>query len=105
MYAPLSIFQNNIFIGNFFTGILVAMLVGIVIFGGIKRIAKVSSRMVPFYGWIIYFFTAIIILFKNFGEIPGVFKIIFQNAFNGDAIAGGTLGSIIIIGVRRGLFF
>ena len=39
VYAPLSIFQNNIFIGNFFTGILVAMLVGIVIFGGIKRIA------------------------------------------------------------------
>ena len=103
VYAPLSIFQNNIFIGNFFTGILVAMLVGIVIFGGIKRIAKVSSRMVPFMVGL-YIFTAIIILFKNFGEIPGVFKIIFQNAFNGDAIAGGTLGSIIIIGVRRGLF-
>ena len=48
VYAPLSIFQNNIFIGNFFTGILVAVLVGIVIFGGSKRIAKVSSRMVPF---------------------------------------------------------
>ena len=51
----------------------------------------------------LYIFTAIIILLKTFGEIPGVFKVIL-NAFNGDAIAGGTLGSIIIIGVRRGLF-
>ena len=103
VYSPLSMFQNNILIGNFFTGLLVAILVGIVIFGGIKRIAKVASRMVPFMVGM-YLIAAIIILGKNVGEIPGVFILIFQDAFDGSSVTGGALGSMIIIGVRRGLF-
>jgi len=103
VYTPLVIFQHNMFIGNLVTGILVAIVVGIIIFGGIQRIAKVASRMVPFMVGF-YLLTAIIIVGKNLGEVPGVFSLIFQDAFSGTAVSGGALGAMIIIGVRRGLF-
>ncbi len=103
IYQPLGIFETNIFIGNMFTGISVSFLVSLVIFGGIKRIAKVASKLVPsMVGF--YLIAAIIIIFKNFSSIPNVIGIIFQDAFSGNAVAGGAIGSMIIIGVRRGLF-
>ena len=103
IFTPLVLFQENIFIGNLITGIFVAGLVGVVIFGGIQRIAKVASKMVPFMVGI-YLFVAIIILGKNFWKIPEIFSLIIQDAFTGSAVTGGALGSMIIIGVRRGLF-
>jgi len=103
IFTPLVLFQENIFIGNLLTGIFVAGLVGVVIFGGIQRIAKVASKMVPFMVGI-YLFVAIIILGKNFWKIPEIFSLIIQDAFTGSAVTGGALGSMIIIGVRRGLF-
>ena len=103
VYAPLSLFQNDIFIGNICTGLIVASLVGFVIFGGIQRIAKVASRMVPFMVGM-YLVAALVIIGKNAQEIPSVFVLIIKDAFNGSSVAGGALGSMIIIGVRRGLF-
>ena len=103
IYSPLGVFQQNPDLGNLFTGILVAGLVSIVIFGGIQRIAKVASKLVPFMVGL-YLIAAFIIIFKNIGEIPSVFKIIFQDAFTGKSVAGGAIGTMIIIGVRRGLF-
>ena len=103
IYIPLGVFQHNPTIGNLLTGILVAGLVSIVIFGGIKRIAKVASKLVPFMVGL-YILAASIIILKNIGKIPSVFMIIFQDAFTGKSVAGGTIGSMIIIGVRRGLF-
>jgi len=103
VYAPLSLFQNDIFIGNICTGLIVASLVGFVIFGGIQRIAKVASRMVPFMVGM-YLVAALVIIGKNAHEIPSVFVLIIKDAFNGSSVAGGALGSMIIIGVRRGLF-
>ena len=103
IYAPLGIFQHNPDLGNLFTGILVAGLVSIVIFGGIQRIAKVASKLVPFMVGL-YLSAAFIVILKNIGEIPSVFKIIFQDAFTGKSVAGGAIGTMIIIGVRRGLF-
>jgi len=52
----------------------------------------------------LYILAAILILFNNLSDIPGVFVLIFQDAFTGDAVSGGALGSLIIIGVRRGMF-
>ena len=102
-YAPLGIFQENPFTGNLITGLVMASIVGMVIFGGIKRIAKVASRLVPtMVGF--YLLAAFIILGNNLSEIPGVFILIFSDAFSGNAVAGGALGSVIIIGVKRGLF-
>ena len=103
IYSPLGVFQQNSDLGNLFTGILVAGLVSIVIFGGIQRIAKVASKLVPFMVGL-YLSAAFIIILKNIGEIPSVFKIIFQDAFTGKSVAGGAIGTMIIIGVRRGLF-
>ena len=73
------------------------------IFGGIQRIAKVASKLVPFMVGL-YLLAALIIVLKNFGKIPSVFKIILQDAFTGTSVVGGAIGSMIIIGVRRGLF-
>ena len=103
IYSPFGFFQQNPDLGNLVTGILVAGLVSIVIFGGIKRIAKVASKFVPLMVGL-YLLAAFIIILKSIGEIPSVFKIIFQDAFTGKSVAGGAIGTMIIIGVRRGLF-
>ena len=103
IYYPLDIFQTNPNMGNFITGVFVAGLVSVVIFGGIQRIAKVASKLVPFMVGL-YLLAAFIIILKNVQQIPSVFMIIFKDAFTGESVAGGALGSMIIIGVRRGLF-
>ena len=103
IYFPAGFFQSNIFLGNIFTGFCVSILVGSIIFGGIKRIAKVASRLVPLMVGF-YLLAALIIIFKNISEIPQIFMLILQDAFTGKSAAGGAIGSVIIIGVRRGLF-
>ncbi|MEC7849500.1 MAG: alanine:cation symporter family protein, partial [Candidatus Neomarinimicrobiota bacterium] len=103
LYNPIGIFQYQIFTGDLVTGCMVAALVGTVIFGGIKRIAKVASTMVPIMVGI-YLIAAIIIIGKNIHFVPNIFSLIIQDAFSGTAVAGGAVGSMISIGVRRGLF-
>ena len=103
IYFPAGLFQSDIFLGNIFTGFCVSILVGSIIFGGIKRIAKVASRLVPLMVGF-YLLTAVIIISKNISEIPQIFMLILQDAFTGKSAAGGAIGSVIIIGVRRGLF-
>ena len=103
IYFPAGLFQSDIFLGNIFTGFCVSILVGSIIFGGIKRIAKVASRLVPLMVGF-YLLAAVIIIFKNISEIPQIFMLILQDAFTGKSAAGGAIGSVIIIGVRRGLF-
>ena len=103
LYKPVGLFQEQLFLGNLVTGLVVAFLVGIVIFGGIQRIAKVAAKLVPsMVGF--YILASLIILGKNAGEIPNIFSIIFNDAFTGNAVMGGAVGSMIITGVRRGLF-
>ena len=103
IYSPMGIFQSNVLMGNIVTGLFVSILVGSVIFGGIKRIAKVASRLVP--GMVgIYMVAALIIIFKNISEIPQILNLILSDAFTGNSVTGGAIGSMIIIGVRRGLF-
>ena len=102
-YVPMQIFQDDPYMGNLMTGIIVATVVGTGIFGGIKRIAKVASRMVPtMVGF--YIIAAILILINNINDVPGILMLIMKDAFTGNAVSGGALGSMIIIGVRRGMF-
>ena len=103
LYNSTGVFQNNIFFGDLVTGFIVATIVSVVIFGGIKRIALVASRMVPVMVGI-YLIAAIIVIGKNFHLVPGIFSLIVTDAFSGNAVAGGAIGSMISIGVRRGLF-
>ena len=102
-YTPIGMFQDNLLLGNFFTGTCAAVVVGSVIFGGINRIAKVASRMVPIMVGL-YIVAALLILIKNISIVPEVFSLILKDAFTGNAVSGGALGSMIIIGVRRGMF-
>lgn len=88
---------------NWLIGILLAFGIGIVIIGGIRRIGIVTSRMIPFM-CIFYCVSCLFIIFSNLSEIPGIFRSIFIQAFNPDAIwAGGFIG-VLTQGVRRASF-
>jgi len=91
-------FENN----GFAFGIILAILVGVVIIGGIKKIANVTDKLVPFMCGI-YMVVGAIILALNFQNIGLAFQKIFLGAFSGNAILGGTAGSLVI-GFQRAAF-
>ena len=82
--------------------VLVVMTL-IIVFGGIQRIAKVSSVLVPVMA-VGYFVLALVVIVMNIGLAPHVFKVIIESAFGLDQAVGGTLGAAIMNGVKRGLF-
>ena len=84
-------------------GALLAMLVGICVFGGGKRIVKVTGVMVPVMG-VSYIIIALIFMVLNINLIPGVLKNIFVSAFDLKAIFGGFAGSALMQGIKRGLY-
>ena len=86
-----------------FIGFVIAIMVGLVIIGGIKRIAKVTSRIVPFMA-IFYCGAALLILLMNLDKIPSAFATIFNLALNPWAAGGGAIGAAIQYGVARGVF-
>ncbi len=88
---------------NWIIGIAMMVLVAIVILGGIKRIASVASKLVPFMV-VLYFLTVLLILFHYLGEIPEMLLTIVEDAFTGKAAAGGVVGAVIITGARRAAF-
>ena len=83
-------------------GILMALLVGVVIIGGIKRIGKITEKIVPFMVGI-YFVAALVIIFANIDLLGHAFYQIFDGAFNAKGITGGLLG-VLIIGFQRAAF-
>jgi AGCS family alanine or glycine:cation symporter len=87
---------------NMYIGIGMAALAALVIIGGIKRIASVTDKMVPFMA-ILYVGAALVILFMNYNLIPKAVSLIFTEAFTGHAIAGGMIGAIIQ-GFKRAAF-
>ncbi len=84
-------------------GLLLAILVAYCLFGGGKRIVKITSLLVPIMG-IIYIAVALIIILINYQSLPDIFSKIFSNAFDMDAIFGGFSGSCLMYGIKRGLF-
>jgi len=83
-------------------GIVMAVVVGLVIIGGIKRIGLVTERVVPFMCGV-YVVAALVIIFANITEIPKAFSLIFQGAMAPDAVAGGFIG-VLVQGFRRAAF-
>jgi len=83
-------------------GAVIAIIVGIVIIGGIKRIAMVTEKVVPFMA-AIYVLAAVVILAINYKYIGSAFGLIFEGAWTGLGIAGGAVG-VLIQGFRRGAF-
>lgn len=84
-------------------GAVVAALVAICLFGGGKRIIKITSLLVPIMG-IAYILVALAVTAVNFKMLPGVFSRIFTEAFDFQAIFGGFTGSCVMYGIKRGLF-
>ena len=84
------------------TGIVIAILVGIVIIGGIKRISSVAEKLVPFMA-VFYIIGCIIILGANFSTLGNAFALIFSSAFSFESIGGGILGYAIMRGMRYGI--
>lgn len=84
-------------------GVILAALGLLIVFGGIQRIAKVSSVLVPVMA-IGYVILAIVIIVMNIELLPRVFKVILEDAFGIEQIAGGGIGATIMNGVKRGLF-
>jgi AGCS family alanine or glycine:cation symporter/putative sodium/glutamine symporter len=84
-------------------GVVIALIAGIVIFSGTKVIGNLSSKIVPAMAvfWIIF---AIAIIITNIGNVGNAFKMIFEYAFSAPALIGGGIGSIIMVGLKRGVF-
>ena len=88
---------------GFWFGLVMAILVGIVIIGGIKKIASVTDKIVPFMVGI-YALAVIAVLVMNYDLIPTAFGQIFEGAFGWDSIAGGAIGVVMIQGFKRAAF-
>lgn len=91
------------FITNFIIGTTFAIITALVILGGVKRIGNVTARLVPIMV-IVYIVAVLYIIFNNVNEIIPSFRLIFSDAFTGNAVLGGSVGAIIITGVRRAAF-
>jgi alanine or glycine:cation symporter, AGCS family len=83
-------------------GLLIAVAVGLVIIGGIKSIARVASRLVPFMA-VLYVISAVIIIAMSAEHLPAAFALIFENAFTMEGATGGAVGAVIV-GFQRALF-
>ena len=94
--------QFNVFGANqTITGIIIAVLVGVILAGGFKRVSSVTDILVPVMACL-YVAGALVIIFANVGELPAVFSMIFQDAFTGHAAVGGFTGATIMAAIRWG---
>ncbi|WP_059106197.1 alanine/glycine:cation symporter family protein [Shouchella shacheensis] len=84
-------------------GIIIAVIMGVIIFGGVRRIAVMSEVIVPVFA-IVYVAVALMIMVMNITEVPAVMALIVKNAFGIEEVVGGGLGAAIMNGIRRGLF-
>ncbi|MBQ4631324.1 MAG: alanine:cation symporter family protein [Clostridia bacterium] len=102
-FSGYSFYSENAKIVPWIIGAVVAALVCLCLFGGGKRIIKVTELLVPVMG-VAYVLVALIVVGMNITALPGVFKRIFSEAFDFNAIFGGFTGSCIMFGIKRGLF-
>jgi AGCS family alanine or glycine:cation symporter len=102
-YAVATSFEDAFGVPVFYSGIGLAMIVGLIIFGGVKRIAKVSEVLVPVMAGG-YILIALVILGMNLERIPDVFMLIVKSAFGLEPAVGGGIGAAIMMGLKRGLF-
>ncbi len=95
--------KTSLGVPELLTGVLMAVITFVVLIGGIERIGKVTELVVPFMA-IVYVGGALVILLAHLGEIPAALGVIFNDAFTGQAVAGGALGTVIQKGISRGVF-
>ncbi|WP_261130588.1 sodium:alanine symporter family protein [Bacillus sp. Marseille-Q3570] len=96
-------FENSFGLSRVVFGITLSTIVAIIIFGGIKRIARVAEAIVPVMA-ILYLLLALYILIVNITELPSVVALIVKSAFGLEEAIGGGLGAALMNGIKRGLF-
>ena len=98
--------EQNVSTLNLVIGIILAVLIGLILLGGIKRIGQVAEKLVPFMA-VIYIILAIGVVILNYRNIPTGFASIFKGAFSPASVTGGAVGSFFMSmkkGVSRGIF-
>ena len=98
--------QDNIKTFNLILGIVIAVLVALVLLGGIKRIGKVNEKLVPAMA-VLYIGLSLGVIILNYQNVPAVFGSIFKGAFSPAGVTGGVVGSVFLSmkkGVSRGIF-
>ena len=91
---------------NLIIGIVLAALIALILLGGIKRIGRVTEKLVPFMA-VVYILLALGVILLNIKNVPGVFASIFEGAFSPASVTGGAVGSFFMSmkkGVSRGIF-
>lgn len=106
LLKPANLYAGTL--SNVIIGVSLALITAIVVLGGLSRISKTTSKLVP--GMVLlYFVMVLFILGTNYHEVPKYLSLIFTDAFSasfykGDAFMGGVVGGIILLGIRRGAF-
>lgn len=96
-------FKNAVGVPMWGSALVIAVIMFVVVFGGVKRISSVASLVVPFMT-AIYLIVAVVIVILNIGEVPDLLYNVVTSAFGKNAIFGGTIGIAIQQGVKRGTF-
>ena len=97
---------SSVSVSSLIIGIIIAVLVALILLGGIKRIGRVAEMLVPFMA-LLYIILALGVIFLNIDRVPGVFASIFEGAFSPASVTGGVVGSFFLSmqkGVARGIF-
>lgn len=102
-YSVATSLEDAFGIPLYFSGIGLALVVGLIIFGGVKRIAQVAEVLVPIMAGG-YLLIAIIVIALNLSDIPAMLTLIVKSAFGLEPAIGGGIGAAIMMGVKRGLF-
>lgn len=105
-HVVFSMFGNDYSLATVITGLVLTVCVGLVVIGGIRRIAKVSEVVVPFMA-VLYVALGLIIIVTNITAVPAALVSIVKSAFTGSALAGGAMGSMVVAmqkGIARGIF-
>ena len=96
-------FNNAFGMNRLVVGLILAAVTGVIIFGGVHRVAKVSEIIVPIFA-VLYILVSLFVVVINIGEIPGIIKAIFESAFGLREMAVGSMSGMILVGIKRGLF-
>ncbi|PIC57360.1 sodium:alanine symporter family protein [Sporosarcina sp. P12(2017)] len=101
--AVADVMKSTFEVPYYITGIALVLFGALVILGGIKSIGRVTAFFVPIMA-LFYFIAGAIVMVLNIEQVPAAFGLIFTDAFTGQAVAGGAIGTVIRFGVARGLF-
>ena len=96
-------FNNAFGMNKVVLGVIISIVTAFIIFGGIERVAKASEVIVPIFATL-YILVALLVIILNIKEVPGIFSLIFENAFGLREMGVGGIMGTIMHGVKRGLF-